>query len=413
MIAERKILTIDIGTSSIRAALTLLKGDKRQTTLATSPSRGIKNGNIVNVPSAKDSLQSALNKLKLEAPSTVPTDAYVLVPGGCTLGYEVEAKISFPGIKTINYNDVNMVKNKVKDEIRRRRGLTVKNFYEIIHIIPQEFIVDNVDGIQNPIGHSGRALTMKAFVILASKAYLKTIDQLLKGAGLKLKGVVLQTLAALYSVRDEKTYFNNNLFIYLGAGNTEVLYLREDAPVFFKHEPFGSEDIIGFLLQKLKVSRKEAERLYREYGSAYAFNVNPEEVITINYGTRALKVQKLVIPALIHLQLKGLVKDIKKALEAEDPTFLTHLNRVYITGGASKLKDIDLLFGKLFKAPVVVAAPEGEFKDPALAPIEGVVNYVLSLNRRERLTDIKEDLTKDYGKTGLFSSFWRFITQYI
>jgi len=413
MITDNKILTIDLGTSSIRAALTTVKGDKRQTTFTTTPSRGIKNGNIINVPSAKDSLQSALNKLKLEATSTVPTEAYVVVPGGSTLGYEVEAKISFPGIKTINYNDVNMVKNKVKDELRRRRGLTVKNVYEIIHILPQEFIVDNVDGIQNPIGHSGRQLTMKAFVILVSKSYLKTLDQLLREVGLKLKGVVLQTLAAFYAVKDDKTYFNNNLFIYLGAGNTEVLYLREDAPVFFKHEPFGADDIIDFIIQKLKVSRKEAERLYREYGSAYAFKVNPEEVITINYGTRALKVQKLIIPALIHLQLKKLAKDIKKALEAEDPTYLSHLNRVYITGGLAKLKDIDLLFEKLFKAPVVVAQPQGELKDPALAPIEGVVNYVLSLTRKERLTDIKEDLTKDYGKEGLFSALWRFITQLI
>jgi len=413
MITDTKILTIDLGTSSIRTALTTVKGDKRQTVFTTTPSRGIKNGNIINVPSAKDSLQSALGNLKVEAASTVPSEAYVVVPGGSTLGYEVEARISFPGIKTINYNDVNMVKNRVKEELRRRRGLTVKNIYEIIHIIPQEFIVDNVDGIQNPIGHSGRQLIMKAFVILVSKSYLKTLDQLLKEVGLKLKGVVLQTLAAFYAIRDEKTYFNNNLFIYLGAGNTEVLYLREDAPVFFKHEPFGAEDIIDFLIQQLKVSRKEAERLFRDYGSAYALNVNPEEVITINYGMKTLKVQKLVVPALIHLQLKKLVKDIRKSLEAEDPTYLSHLNRVYITGGLAKLKDMDVLLEKLFKAPVVVAQPQGELRDPALAPIEGVVNYILSLNRKERLTDIKEDLTKDYGRDGLFSAFLRFITQFI
>jgi len=413
MITDNKILTIDLGTSSIRAALTTVRGENRQTTFVTTPSRGIKNGNIINVPSAKDSLQSALNKLKLESTATVPAEAYVVVPGGSTLGYEVEARISFPGIKTINYNDVNMVKNKVKEELRRRRGLTVKNVYEIIHILPQEFIVDSVDGIQNPIGHSGRQLTMKAFVILVSKSYLKTLDQLLREVGLKLKGVVLQTLAAFYAIKDDKTYFNNNLFIYLGAGNTEVLYLREDAPVFFKHEPFGAEDIIDFLIQKLKVSRKEAERLFKEYGSAYAFKVNPEEVIAINYGARVLKVQKLLIPALIHLQLKKLAKDLKKALEAEDPTFLSHLNRVYVTGGLAKLKDLDILFEKLFKAPVVVAQPQGELKDPALAPIEGVVNYVLSLTRKERLTDIKEDLTKDYGKEGIFSALWRFITQLI
>jgi cell division protein FtsA len=413
MISEKKLLIIDFGTESIRTSLVTLKGNKKQFFVTTNPSRGVKNGNIINVPSATDSLKSALNKLKLEASTVLPDEAYVIIPGGSTLGYEVEAKISFPGMKTINYNDVNLVKNKIKDEIRRLKGLTVKNIYEIIHIIPQEFVVDSVSGIKNPIGHSGRVLVMKAFVVLAAKSYLRTLEELLREVGLRLRGGVLQALATFYAIRDEKTYFNNNMLLYVGAGNTELLYLREDAPVYFKHEPFGVEDIIDFIIHQLKVSRKEAERLYREFGSANAFKFSTEEVIEINYGMKTLKIPRILIPALIHLKLKKLVKDIKKVLNEEDPSFLVHLNRVFLAGGLSQLPDVAELLEKLFKAPVVLVGSSGQLNSPALLPIEGVVNYVLSLNSKEKLTDVKEDLTKDYGKSGIFSLVWRFITQHI
>ena len=411
----QKILTLDLGTSAVRVSLSFQKGDDFQFYIKTAPSRGIKNGNITNLASARESLNSALNALKLDAPTALPNEAYVLVPGGCTLGYQVEASIEFPGIKTISHNDVNVVKNKAKDELLRKKGQTVKSYYEVIHVVPQEFIVDNVDGIQNPIGRSGRRLTIKAFIVLASRSHVKTLEELLKGLNLKLKGVVLQSFAASFGIRKDTSYFNNNLVIYLGAGNTEFLYFREDKPVLSRHLPFGSEDILEFLIKKLKISRSEAERLYNEYGSAYAFNISKEEVIHINYGSRSIKVPKILIAALIQLKLKEVFKDIKAILEEEDPSFLENLSGVFLTGGLSKLKDINILAEKIFKAPATIPSlSHSEVSDVALSPIVGVTDYILSLTDREKLSDIKEDLTRYYEKKGsFFASVWRFITDII
>ncbi len=411
----QKILTLDLGTSSIRAALSFQKGDKHQFFIKTAPSRGIKNGNIINLASAREALSSALNGLKLEAPMALPNEAYVLVPGGCTLGYQVEATIEFPGIKTISHNDVNVVKNKAKDELLRIKGQTVKSYYEVIHVVPQEFIVDSVDGIQNPIGRSGRKLTMKAFIVLASRSHVKTLEDLLKELNLKLKGVVLQSFASSFGIRSQNSYFNNNLLLYMGAGNTEFMYFREDKPVLSKHLPFGSEDILEFLIKKLKVSRTEAERLYNEYGSAYAFNVNKEEVIHINYGSKTLKAPKILIAALIHLKLKEVFKDIKSMLDEEDPGFVENLSGVLLTGGLSKLKDIDTLAERIFKAPAMVPPlSHPEVSDVSLSPVVGVTDYIASLSDKKKLSDIKEDLTKSYEKGGgFFATIWRFITDII
>ncbi len=412
---DQKVLTIDLGTSVIRTALSVVHSEeKRAFIMKTAPSRGIKSGNIVNFQSAKDSLNSALNKLKVEASTTLPNEAYVLITGAHILSYIVESKISFAGIQTISYSDVNEVKNKAKKELMKKLGQTVKNHYEVIHIIPQEFTIENISGIQNPIGHNGRELSMKAFVILATKSSIKTIESLLKEVGLRLKGVILQSLAAYHGIRDDKTYFNNNLVIYMGAGNTEYFYFKEDKPLFAKHLPFGSEDIIEFLIQQLKVSRKEAERLLIEHGSAFAFNINKEELVDINYGSSFKKIPKIYISILIHYQLKKLFSDIKNEISQKDPSLLSNLNRVYLTGGLSKLKDIETTVGKILKAPAVIANPtKTDFKDPALSPIIGVTDYVLSLKNRKRLSDIREDLTRDYERAGFFASLRRFITDLI
>ena len=411
----RKILTIDLGTSSIRTSLSIRKEDTYQFVIKSAPSRGIKNGNIVNLASAKESLSSALNSLKLESPVAIPDEAYVLVPGGCTLGYQVEASIEFPGIKTISHNDVNVVKNKAKDELLRIKGPTVKSYYEVIHVVPQEFIVDSVDGIQNPIGRSGRKLTMKAFIVLASRSHVKTLEDLLKELKLKLKGLVLQSFASSFGIRQPNSYFNNNLLLYMGAGNTEIMYFRDDKPVLLRHLPFGSTDILEFLIKKLKISRTEAERLYKEYGSAYAFNVNKEEIVHVNYGSRTVKVPKILIAALIHLKLKEVFKDIKALLVEEDQDLLENLSGVYLTGGLSKLKDINILAEKIFKVPVTIPIPSHpEVKDVALSPIVGVTNYIASLEDRKKLSDIKEDITSSYEKTGgFFAALWRFIVDII
>ena len=411
---DQKILTIDLGTSSIRTALSVISGDEKKTYLATAPSRGIKSGNIVNLQSAADSLQSALNKLKLESSTTVPPEAYVLITGAHTLSYKVETKITFPGWQTISYSDVNEVKNKAKKELLKKLGQSVRQHYSVIHIIPQEFVIENLSGIQNPIGHNGRELGMKAFIILATKSSIKNIESLLRRVNLNLKSVVLQSLASYYGIRDDKTYFNNNLLLYMGAGNTEYIYFREDKPILSQHIPFGSEDILEALVNMLKVSRKEAERLFFQYGSAYAHKVNPEEIVNINYGTTTKKLQRIYISAIIHLQLRKLFRDIKESLAERDPTFVSNLNRIFLTGGLSKLQDIDYLAGKIFKAPAVtVETKDPVHKDPSLSPIIGTANYVLSLRNRKKLSDIKEDLTKEFEERGFFGKIFQFISELI
>jgi len=413
---EEKVLVIDPGSSRIRMALYNVnrKGVVKTIAVSEAPARGIKNGNIVNFPSAKESLRSTLNKLKLESPVPVPAEAYVLLSGAHTLSYTVESRVSFPGIQTVSYSDINDVKRKAKKELLNKLGQAVKQHYELIHIIPQEFMIENLTGIQNPVGHSGRELSMKAFVVLASKSALKTLETILKEINLRLKGTILQSLAAIYGFRDERTYLNNNLVIYLGAGNTEYFYFREDRPVLNRHIPFGSEDIISFIISKLKVSRKEAERLFLEYGSAYAFNVDKEEVISVNYGTNSRRIPRILIPILIQIQLQSVFKDIRNNLNAKDASIVPNLNRIYLTGGLSKLKDINLLVSKVFKSPAQVCETASErYRDPSYGPALGVAKFLSSMRNRKKLVDIREDFLKEQEKGSFIGHLLRFITDFV
>jgi cell division protein FtsA len=425
---EEKALIVDLGTTNLRVALSVLKGNQvKETYIKSVPSRGIKNGNISNTQLVTDCIKSVVNKLKVEAPTTVPKEAYVIVPGVQTISFSIESKISFPAMKTISYNDVNVVKNKAKEEFLRNVAGPLKIKYDVLHIIPQDFKVDGTDGIQNPIGYSGKELTIKALIVIANKSFLKTVNSILVDSGLKFKGGIAQALAASYAIRGENTYLNNNLLIYMGGGNTEVLYFKEDKPYYYGHVPFGGEDILKFISLKLKVSRTEAERLYKEYGSAYALDKDANEIITINHGNRFTKIPKILISILIHLKLKEAFKDIIRKLkefeeksssleiEVAEGSLIKNLNRIYLVGGLSKLNDITKTSHKVFKTPSVVPELTPSCNnDPALAPVVGAAHYLASLHKREKLTDIKEDLTKNFdsGK-GLFSSIWRFISELI
>jgi len=111
------------------------------------------------------------------------------------------------------------------------------------------------------------------------------------------------------------------------------------------------------------------------------------------------------------MQLKKLFKDIKTELNQKDPLFISELNRIILCGGLSKLRDLEILTSELLKAPAQVAGTKDEgLKDPEFSPVVGVTNYVLSLGNKEKLSDIKEDLTKEYPSKNIFTQFLRFIT---
>jgi len=292
--------------------------------------------------------------------------------------------------------------------------LHLKNYYEIIHVIPQEFIVDGIDGIQNPIGRSGQKLTMNALIILAAKSHLSTVKEILNSLGLSVDRYVAQSIAAFYGIKDENTYYNNNVVVYLGAGNTEYIYLKDDKPILVKHIPKGSQDIIDVLIKKLKVSKKEAERLFKTYGSAYALKCNKEEIIEIKYATRTAKIPKIIVPALIHLKLREIFREIKREIESRNPEYIKNLNRVFLTGGLAKLKDVDVLAEKIFKAPSILAEPSTNvLRDTMFSPIVGVNNYAASLNTFKKLTDINDDITENYARKNWFTAIFRFLLDII
>jgi len=414
---EEKILTIDLGTTYVRATLGTVgrKGNRKIIATAKVPSKGMKSGNISSLVSVKDALNAALNELKIKTTTPLPGEAYVIVPGGHVLSYRVEAKITFPGIQQIHYKDINDLKNKAEKELLEKKGQPLKQHYETMHIIPQEFIIENMSGIQNPIGHSGKELAMRALIIMVTKRTKKTIQDLLRDCGLKLNGLILQSLASFYGIKGrENFYFNNNLFIYLGAGSTEYFFLREDKPFLYKHLPEGGDDITDFLISKIKLGKKEMEKLIREHGSAYALNIPQDEFITISIGGKLKKLPKIVIPALIQLKLQKILKEIKRELQSEDPTTVVNMNKVFLTGGLAKLKDIDILVSKIFKAPVEICLPDCEDSDVALTPVVGALNYIAAMRKPEgKIFEVNEDIIPSKTESGLFGWFKRFIDQLI
>ena len=114
------------------------------------------------------------------------------------------------------------------------------------------------------------------------------------------------------------------------------------------------------------------------------------------------------------MQLQKVFKDIVNNLNSRDASIVANLNKIYFTGGLSKIRDIDLLASKVFKTPAQVCTTmDKEFRDPSYSPLMGVAKYVSSLKSSGKLLDINEDIVKERERGGVINSLLRFITDFV
>ncbi len=419
MIAE-KVLSIDLGSSKMRAVLANItrKGEKRVLAAVSVESQGIK-GDIKNPQAVSERLRELLSKLRSEA-GTLPKEAYVSVAGINTLFFRTSAKMEFPGMQKITNKEINNLKKKAIRELFRQKGYYLNKF-EVIHIIPYAFHVDNHSNIQDPRGFTGTNMALEALVILASKNILKTLRGIFWSAGeIKLKQGILQNLGALYGTRTPDSYYDKALFIYMGACSTEAFVMMDNKPILHRHVAAGGDDIIDDIQRYLKVNRSEAERLYYTYARGYVNkkNADLEKTIRVNYGTREANISEIVISILAHLRLKKIFQELVAGINSdlEDAKFWDMLNKVYITGGVANLKGVETLAEKIFKTPAMSIKQTNvkEIPDVTFSTALGIVDYVATLkNREKKITDLKEDIVNSYESFFFLDLFKKLLRDFI
>lgn len=327
------ISSIDIGTAYIRAVIAELREDGEVDILGIgeTPSHGVRKGAIVNIDAASQALSEAVEAAEVMAGVEV---ANVVVG----LGGDHVQSINSKGVVGIQSKNREITPFEIERVLESARSVRLPVEKEIIHAIPQEYAIDEQDGIKNPIGMAGTRLEAEVHVITGVRTSIDNLLKVVKKSGFGLADLIVNPLAAAEAVLTEGEKELGIVVVDIGKATTGVEVFVEGAVWHTAVLPIGSEYITNDIAMGLKMPANAAEETKRNYGCAHLPLVGEHEVIEIpSVGERAPRtIQKRALAEIIEPRVEELFRFVLKELRnAKCDDILTA--GAVLTGGAASL----------------------------------------------------------------------------
>jgi cell division protein FtsA len=348
---DNLVVGLDIGTTKICAIVGALTEDGIDIVgIGSSPSRGLRKGVVINIDSTVQSIRKAIEEAELMA--------------GCEIK-SVFAGIAGGHIKGINSQGVIAIKNRevaaddVKRVIEAAKAVAIPMDREVIHILPQEFIIDDQDGIREPLGMSGVRLEAKVHIVTGAAASAQNIVKSCNRAGLDVADIVLEQLASSEAVLSPEEKELGVALVDIGGGTTDVAIFVDGAIKHTSVLALGGNQITNDIAVGLRTPMAEAEKIKQKYGCCLASLVGKDETIEVpSVGGRK--------PRILSRQL------LSEILEPRVEEIFTLVNReivksgfedviasgVVITGGSTILEGMPELAEQVFNLPVRRGTPQ-------------------------------------------------------
>lgn len=361
---DNLVVGLDIGTTKICAIVGAITEDGIDIVgIGSSPSRGLRKGVVINIDSTVQSIRKAIEEAELMA--------------GCEIK-SVFAGIAGGHIKGINSQGVIAIKNRevaaddVKRVIEAAKAVAIPMDREVIHILPQEFIIDDQDGIREPLGMSGVRLEAKVHIVTGAAASAQNIVKSCNRAGLDVADIVLEQLASSEAVLSPEEKELGVALVDIGGGTTDVAIFVDGAIKHTSVLALGGNQITNDIAVGLRTPMAEAEKIKQKYGCCLASLVGKEETIEVpSVGGRK--------PRILSRQL------LSEILEPRVEEIFTLVNReivksgfedviasgVVITGGSTILEGMPELAEQVFNLPVRRGTPQniGGLVDVVNSPV--------------------------------------------
>lgn len=371
---DNLIVGLDIGTTKICAIVGNLTEEGIDIVgIGTSPSRGLRKGVVINIESTVASIRKAVEEAELMAGCEIKS-VYAGIAGGHIKGFNSQ------GVIAIKNREV--CSDDVKRVIDAAKAIAIPMDREVIHILPQEFIIDDQDGIREPLGMSGVRLEAKVHIVTGAVASAQNIIKSCNRAGLDVADIVLEQLASSEAVlsADEKEL--GVALVDVGGGTTDIAIFVDGAIKHTSVLSLGGNHLTNDIAVGLRTPMAEAEKIKQKYGCCMASLVGKDETIEVpSVGGRK--------PRILSRQL------LSEILEPRVEEIFTLVNReivksgledliasgVVITGGSTILEGMPELAEQVFNLPVRRGLPQriGGLVDvvnsPAYATGVGLVVY--------------------------------------
>jgi cell division protein FtsA len=387
---EDLIVGLDIGTTKVCVIVAAPSGDSIDIIgIGTHPSRGLRKGVVVDIDATVHSIKQAVEEAELMADCEISS---------------VYAGIAGSHIRAFNSHGVVAVKDRevapgdVKRVIDAAKAVSIPMDREVIHVIPQEFIIDDQDGIREPLGMSGVRLEAKIHIVTAAVTSAQNIVKCANKAGLNVMDIVLEPLASAEACLAEDERDLGVCLIDIGGGTTDVAVYSEGSIKHTSVLGLGGAHVSNDIAVGLRTPFDEAERVKKKFGVAAARFLGSDDVISVPSvgGRRPREVSRKLLCEIIEPRVDEILSLarqslVKEGLEDKIPS------GVVLTGGCSALEGVPDLAEEIFETPVRIGIPcrvgglQDVVRGPMYATGVGLVLFGASQDRENTRFRIRDE----------------------
>src|SRR3989454_1823306 len=333
--------------------------------VGASPSRGLRKGVVVNIDSTVESIRKAVAEAEQMAGVEVAS-VYAGVAGGHIRG------INSGGVGAVSGGNREVSPSDVERTLEAAKAITLPQDREIIHVLPQAFLVDDQDGVREPLGMSGVRLEVEVHVVTGAVTSVQNVVRSVNRAGLAVDDIVLEPLASAEAVLSSDEQELGVLLVEIGGGTTNVALFREGAIWHTAVLPLGGDHITNDIAVGLRTPVAEAEELKKRYGCALTARVPSQETVDVPSvgGRKPRELSRQVLSEIIQPRVEEIfrlvAKDLAKAGFEDAATA-----GVVVTGGTSILEGVPEVAEAVFSLPVRRGMPGdvGGLSDIVRSPV--------------------------------------------
>jgi cell division protein FtsA len=339
---------LDVGTTKVCCVIAerLPGGGLDIVGIGVSPSRGLRKGVVVNIDSTVESIKAAVAEAEqmagLEIASVVAG-----VAGGHIKG------INSRGVVAVSGKSREVGSADVERALEAARALNLPPDREVIHVLPQAFLVDDQDGIKDPIGMSGVRLEVEVHIVTGAATSVQNVVRSVNRAGLAVEELVLESLASAEAVVSPEEKELGILLIDLGGGTTDAALFRDGAAWYTGVLPLGGDHISNDIAVGLRTPTAEAEELKKRHGCALTALVREEEAIEVPSvgGRKPRQLSRQILSEIVQPRVEEILTLLARDLTRAGLQDVAAAGLV-VTGGTSIMHGVPELAEQVFDLPV-------------------------------------------------------------
>ncbi len=372
---KKMIVGLDIGTSKVVAIVGEIgpEGDIEVVGIGSNPSRGMKKGVVVNIESTVQSIQRAVEEAELMA--------------GCQI-HSVYVGIAGSHIRSLNSHGIVAIKDRevyspdLERVIDAAQAVAIPADQKILHILPQEYVIDNQEGIKEPLGMSGVRLEAKVHLVTCAVNAAQNIEKCIRRCGLDVEEIILEQLASSYSVLTEDERELGVCLVDVGGGTTDIAIFTEGSIRHTGVIPIAGDQVTNDIAMALRTPTQHAEEIKIKYACALTQLAGADETIKVpSVGDRAPRdLSRQSLAEVVEPRYDELFTLVQAELRRSGFEDMVPAG-IVLTGGTSKMEGVVELAEEIFHMPVRVGCPQmvqgltDIVRNPIYATSVGLLQY--------------------------------------